>query len=779
MLWAEGPETDIWSSGVIKGTVKNTQGSVLPGTTVIIQELNSGTSTDSQGQFVLENLRQGSYTLLFKHLGFSGQSMQVRVGSDVLHLEVRMHHSHIELKEIVVRESASGVVLREHSLNITMAGKDFLTEAQGTSLMQALQRIPGINSMDIGSGASKPVIRGLGFNRITVAENNIKQQGQQWGADHGLEIDFYGVERVEIIKGPAALLFGSEAIGGALNIRPPAIPMENTLWNEVQLTARSNNDLLGFSGQTALTRDGRFLRVRLSLQDYADYRVPADEFVYNSWRIGLPGRRLKNTSGQDAAFSLSTGVRKNWGITSFSISHFHQKTGFFPATHGIPNPSALQVPGDPRKTDYPRQQVNHFKMISNTHVLLGSNRLEMDWGFQQNHRQELNPPHVHGVGPVPEGFVELDLKLRTLSNNLRWHRQWNDQNAWVGGLASSWQQNQRAGYNFLLPDFRMLEIGLFFIYRWSPFPSLMLNSGVRRDWAMLRVDAYQEAIWADEQTIDSYRERTPALKKDFQNLAFSSGLSWQPSDMLNIKVNIGRSFRNPSAIELSANGMHHGSFRHEMGDSSLEPERAWQLDLGLSFTQKEIYLHFSPFLNYFNNYLFLNPTGLFSDLPGAGQLYRFQQARALHLGGEVYGDIHITEALHASAGLEYVYAQNLNNAYPLPFTSAPAMVNELSYSWRKPFGWMERLKLNLHIRNVAAQNRVARNEPATAAYTLINAGLYAGLFPGSWPIEVSLQLNNVLDKRYQNHLSFYRILELPEPGRNISISLKVALSKMN
>lgn len=764
---------DYHGGGVINGYVKSEDLNPVTGAIVILSELNKGTTTNKDGWFEFRNLKDGYYNLDVRSMGYAAQGRVVQLQSGHTEITFVLNHSYIELSEVIVRESATGVVQAEKSLNITTAGKDFFDQAPGLTMVQALQRIPGINSMDIGTGVSKPVIRGLGFNRLVVAQNNIKQQGQQWGADHGLEIDPFGIERVEVIKGPSSLLFGSDAIGGAINIRPPVVPQENSTRAEVQTIARSNNDLLGGSAMVALNRNGRFLRLRTSYSDYGDYRVPADEFVYNRWVMPIPGRRLENTSGQDLAFSLISGIRGAWGVSSITVSNFNQQVGFFPASHGIPDPSDLDIPGDPRDTKYPLQRVNHLKIASNTNFLAGSNLMELDLGFQQNHRKEMNPPHLHGVGPLPEGNTELELLLNTYSANLRYHLRRSSTHNLLFGVSGSLQENTRGGFNFLLPDFRYAELGIFLVSRWNINDVLFWNAGLRADAAMIEIEQFLEPMWQDAVTQIGFRQRAPHLERDYLNLAFSGGVSWIINSEINFKANLGRSFRNPTAIELAANGMHHGSFRHEMGDTALVPENAWQLDFGLTYQKREFYFHLSPFVNYFANFLYLNPSGLFSELPGAGQIYRFQQARALHYGGELYTDWHITKALHTSLGVEHVWAQNIDNNFPLPFTPPSAVVAEINYKWHDPFSNVENIRFLFSTRSVAAQRRVARNEPPTEGYTLVNSGLMARLVNGRVSLDASFMVNNLFNTHYKNHLSFYRILELPEPGRNYVLTIRI------
>jgi iron complex outermembrane recepter protein len=757
--------------GRISGHITDQAGNALAGAGIVVRELNVGTTANADGFYEIKNLRRGVYTLQVLHLGFISQSRLISLESELQEADFMMTPTHIELREVIVQESATGVVNPEKSLNITVAGGDFFSSSATVTMIQSLQRIPGINSMDIGTGISKPLIRGLGFNRLVVAQNNIKQQGQQWGADHGLEIDGYDVDRVEILKGPASLIYGSDAIGGALNIRPPVVPQENSLQAQVTAAAHSNNDLLGGSVMAALNRDGYFARVRFSRQDYADYRVPAESFTYNRWVLPIAEGRLKNTSGDDYAVSVTSGLHKPWGVSAVTASVYNQVSGFFPASHGIPDPASLLQVSSRRTPGFPQQWVRHTRLVSNSSVLLGNKRLELDLGFQQNHRQELD------ASPTASADVELELILNTFSANIKYHHLLSQRTSLLLGTAASLQQNRRGGYNFLLPDFMLADLGLFSVIQHSVQNNFFLNAGLRVDVATLSSAGYREQIRNSAGDTTGFTVRAVDLERNYSNLAFSTGASWLPDDRVNIKLNMGSSFRNPTPVELSANGIHHGSFRHEMGDTTLTPERAYQLDAGFTYQLQEFYFHLSPFVNYFTNFLFLNPSGVFSPLPGAGQIYRFQQAQAIHLGGEIYSDWHITHELHSSVGAEWVWAQNLNNNYPLPFTPPASIVGELNYTLFSSQATFSSLKLISSVRSVAAQNRVAQNERPTHAYTLAAAGLSLKLGKGQMPVEILFMVNNIFNTHYKNHISFYRILELPEPGRNFTIKLTAGFQK--
>lgn len=766
---------ELQPSGKISGVVYDDDGSPVAGATVVLFELNTGVISSPDGSFSFTQLRQGVYHIHVSHVGYSATAIKVELSDKGQVIEITLKPTFIELQEVIVGDQRWGMYNRENSLGVATADRKYLSQTPAMTLIQSLERMPGVQAMNIGTGMSKPSVRGMNSNRIIVAENNIKQQGQQWGSDHGLEIDPFGVERVEVIKGPATLLFGSDAIGGAINIRPAVIPLNNSLKAEGVFIGGSNNDLLGTSVMTSLNNNGAYFRFRGSLKSYADYRVPADSFNYNNWVMPLANNRLKNTSGNDQNVALTTGLRKHWGISSITISNFNQTAGFFPGAHGVPDPGALAVVTNPRHTDFPMQKVNHFKVLSNSNLLLGNHWMEVDMGFQQNHRRELNPPHIHGNGPLPQSNTELELLLNTFSSSIKFHHNLNTFTTWIYGLAGNIQQNKRDGYNFLLPDFQARDAGIFVINRFQLQQHLFLNAGVRADISNVSIEEYYEPVWIDPENISHYQQRSPDFSKTFINSTANFGISWFPSENWNIKANTGSSYRTPNAIELSADGIHHGSFRHEKGDTSLRPERALQLDVSIVFERKELYLALSPFFNYFTNYLFLNPSGRFSDLPGGGQVYVFEQAKALHTGAELYFDWHLSGALHTSLGAELLYAQNLDDNYPLPFIPPHSFVFELSYHWEQIAYFMKHTKIIAGLRSSAAQTRVARNEQPTLGSTIANIGLSTELFAGKNSVELSFHVQNLFDAHYFNHLSFYRKLELPEPGRNFMLTLRIPL----
>lgn len=260
----------------LSGRITNWEDEPLIGATVFIHELNTGTLSDAEGNYIFGDIRRGAYHLHVTYLGHESVSKNVVILDQNLIVNFDLKPSTIELNELLVEANPfkSGPI--EQSMTIETVDRDFLLENNGGTFVGSLQKLPGINAINTGVGIAKPVIRGMSFNRVIVNDRGIKQEGQQWGADHGLEIDQYEPDRIEIIKGPASLLYGSDAMGGVINIRPAPVPAEGSLKGNLLTIFKSNNNLYGTSSYLEGNKKGKFFSLRFSTQDFGDYKVPAD-----------------------------------------------------------------------------------------------------------------------------------------------------------------------------------------------------------------------------------------------------------------------------------------------------------------------------------------------------------------------------------------------------------------------------------------------------------------------------------------------------------------------
>ncbi len=679
------------------------------------------------------------------------------------------------LEGVEVRTDRKSTVPAGNTLDFIYLSKSALLKNQGNTFINTLEKLPGISSINTGVGISKPVIRGLSLNRVIVNEYGIKQEGQQWGVDHGLEIDQFNVDQVEVLKGPVSLLYGADGIGGVINILPPLIPEKNTFGGEALVNYKSNNDLFGASLRLQQNTNDFYTIVRATWQDYASYRVPTDEFTYNSYQLPIYNRRLKNTAGREHSISVLNGIRRDWGHSNLYISNYNQHAGFFTGAFGVPRAYQLADDGKPRSIGLPYQTINHLKIVSNTHFHFHRNILEVDLGYQHNRRQELSLPHAHGNGPAPEGNLALQLDLHTLTGNVRY--KFHPLEAWevITGVSLQHQENIRDGYEFLIPGYKVTQGGVYVFSEYKITDRFLVSGGARADAADQRADRSYVRLYNDDGALTGVQQRSPQILRQYVNGSGSLGIAWTLADAWKLKTNAGSAYRIPAMVELTANGVHHGTFRHEMGDSSLRAERGYMLDAGLYFRKGRVKADVTPYLNYFTNYIYLRPSAKFSSLPEAGQVYLYTQAQALFTGFESNIDIEVTSLLNNRLSFEYVWNRNLDTRVPLPFTPPFSVLNEIEYKPAFFRPWLRELFFALSGQYFAAQRRVDVNEPETDGYFLLHFSA-GNTFPaGKRKISLFAQVRNITNTRYLNNMSRYRILNLPEQGINTQIILRYEL----
>ena len=676
------------------------------------------------------------------------------------------------LPDVVVTESYQQRQAKKSALAVDVVDQDFLRKHFTGNFMQAMENIPGVQTMDIGSGFSKPMIRGMGFNRIAVLENGIKQEGQQWGADHGLELDAFNIGTVNVLKGPSSLLYGSDAMGGVIAITSPPVPSVDMLFGDVTLLGKSVNGTLGGSFMLGIKKSFWYAQVRYSEQHFGDYRIPTDTIVYLTQKMPVYGRKLKNTAGIERNIGFFAQYQRQRYKANYSVSNVYQKTGFFPGAHGIPDVSRVEDDGDSRNMELPYSKVNHLKVTTLQQYAWEKLVLSGDFGFQNNHREEWSVFHTHyGSQPVPEKDPdkELAFNLNTLSASVKVRfigsSSWEHALGWDG----QHQRNDISGYSFLLPEYYRSTTGLLWITTYKPNNVISVSGGMRYDYGYIHISSHEDAYLADylrkqgydEEQVEHYKWNSHAVKKKFGDYSFSLGLVWTPSERHMVKANVGRSFRLPGANEL-----------HEQGDTNLKSEQGWQMDASYNLRYNGFSISVSPFVSWFSNYIFLRPTGEWSVLPHAGQIYRYTGAEALFAGTEATIDIHFLRSFNYRISGEYVYTYNCDEHIPLSFSPPFSMRNTLT--WQR-----KQVMLYAEWQSIARQNRVDRNEDRTPGANLFHLGGSLNIpIRGNQAIEITLTARNIFNTRYYNHLSFYRKVEIPEPGRNFQLLIKIPFKKL-
>ncbi len=658
------------------------------------------------------------------------------------------------------------------SVNNVIVDKDFLRVNFAGSLMQSLSSIPGVQAISIGSGQSKPAIRGLGFNRMVVAEDGIKHEGQQWGDEHGLEIDQFAVDRLEVVKGPGALLYGSDAIGGVISLYTNYVPTE-PFQGSLSVFSRSNNASLGFSAKVA-GRQGRFFyKANFTAVDYADYKVPTDSIQYYSYFIRLKDRTLRNTAGGERDGSLMLGYKGYRFHTDLKVSDSYSKSGFFANAHGIEvRMSDIDYDRSRRDIDLPYQTVNHLKVMSHSLLQLDNLALEANLAYQNNLREEFSEPVGHGYMPIPDGTLERRFNKSTYTGILSMKTTLAGRHDLNIGMNGEYQRNRRGGWGFVIPDFEMASFGAYVFDSYSATEKLVLNVGLRFDHARTHIHSYTD--WYKSPTgtgADSvYVERAANLKRSFNSFTWSAGVCYKTGPWL-LKANVGKSFRVPIAKELGTDGVNYQIFRYEKGEAGLDPEQSYQLDAGVNWSNGAVNIQVDPYLNYFPNYIYLNPTADYYD---GLQMYYYTQSRVMRYGLEVEASWRVRPRLQLRAQGEYLHARQLSGdkkGYSLPFTPPMSGMLSAEYMFAPEEKGKGFVSVNLHA--AGRQNDIVPPEKPTPGHCTL--GLTAGktFMLSGFTLHLTMNAENLLNKRYYDHTSYYRLIDVPEPGRNVALMVGI------
>lgn len=772
---------------ILSGLVLKENNLPMEGATVQLEPGNFIDITDQSGFFKF-SVSPSKYTLTISYVGYSTKTIDISPGEKNETLQVKLKLAVDQLKEVVVKTDQITQLKKQESLNIESVDEKFIRQNLSGSLMESIQRLPGISTIGIGAGQSKPLIRGLGFNRVVVVDKGVKHEGQQWGADHGLEIDQFSVHQVEIIKGAASFKYGSDAIGGAIDIKPTPIPKVKSVGGSVNLVGKTNNNLYGGSLNLFGRNEHLFFNARITHQDYSDYKVPTDRVFVYDFAVDLHDKFLRNSAGNETNLHLDFGLVNDRAKSVFYFSNIQSKSGFFANAHGLEPRRVNTELHDKSNRDilYPRQQVNHFKIINASEFYFSNEHMvETEIGYQHNFRQEFNQYVNHGYMPsiypedtnIPQD-LEREFDKHVFNANIRDNFSLG-KHLFSAGLNGEYQDNSIGGWGFLVPAFEQISAGVFVYDKYKLNKELLLHGALRYDLGTIHIQSYKDWFLSELETEGEsesvYVERAQNQSRNFNSFVWSAGVNYNKGK-LGLKSNIGKSFRMPIAKELGANGVNYHYFSYERGNINLNPEQSYQADLGISWTDSQWSIAVSPFYNYFTNYIYLNPTSQHDYLYGAGnQVFEYTQSKVMRYGGELQAKWQFYRALSFEVLGEYVYARQLSGdkkGYTLPFSPPASALLNLNWA-PKISDILYDTFFSLDWRITAPQYNIVPPERKTEGYQLFNLRVGGTFTLSDLPVAINLQVQNLLNTRYMNHTSFYRLIALPEAGRNIILSINI------
>jgi iron complex outermembrane receptor protein len=705
----------------ISGKVTDSKNNPLVGVIVDAADTHKATKTDENGVYTLTGLPNGDVSLIFSYVGFATQNRKVVKIQNTQTLDVVLVEMAFQMDEVIVSTPFSKL----QSQNVMKVDKESIKSMQqkgSATLIEGLATIPGVSQISTGTSIGKPVIRGLSGNRVLVYSQGVRLENQQFGDEHGLGLNDAGVENVEVIKGPASLLYGSDALGGVLFFNPEKFALANTFQGDFGQRLFSNT--LGSSttlGLKTSTDNWKYL-IRGAYNTQSDYKIP-------------DGDRVTNTRFQEMDFKVAIG----YSNTKFSsvLRYNYNNLDLGIPEDGIADQTTL------KKTEYPKQGVyNNLFSLNNT-LYFNTSKLDVNLGYIRNDRNEFEDSDV----------AVLHMILNTFDYNIKYYLPAMGKFETIFGVQGMSQDNKNLGEEYLIPDAVTNDFGVFgtSVYSWG---SNTLQAGIRYDNRHLVSDEYGNA---DE---EGYFE---ALDKKYNSFNASLGYKTDLATDLTFRLNVATGFRAPNLAELSSNGVHEGTFRYEIGNPNLKTEQNLQTDLDLEYKASHFEFSVSGFYNHINDYIYSSPTGAEID---EFNVYNYIQNNANLYGGEVALHIHphpldwlhfetsfatVTGKLQSGGYLPQIPANNWNNTIKTDFVIGK---------------WLEEGFATLNVSSTFSQNNVSGYDIPSDDYTLLNIGFGGKVKLGKTAFDINLNGNNLLNKTYIPHLSRLKTDGIPNIGIN-------------
>jgi iron complex outermembrane receptor protein len=765
-------------------------GKALPGASVYLPEIKKGTIADGEGKFKLQ-LEAGSHVMEISYVGYATdvENITLQKNTDI---NFTLISSVLEGGNVIVTSFLRATSTRRTPTPVTIIKKEELFRGVATNLIDALAKVPGVSQITTGPAISKPIIRGLGYNRVVVMNDGIRQEGQQWGDEHGIEIDEYNVSRIEVLKVPASLIYGSDALAGVINIISNVPVSEGIIKGNVISNYQSNNRMMGNHFDLAGNNKGYIWGINFSGKNASDYKNKYDGYVFNS-------RFLERNGG------AYIGIEKNWGYSQLSFSNFYQHLGIvegdraddgqFIMMKDVNGIAEEMIVGSEESKSFspnaPMQKIQHTKYTLDNNIKLGSDRLKATFGLQRNQRMEFG-----NVLDLNE--KELYFDLNTFNYSIQYLKA--EKNNWKNtfGINGMQQNNTNRGEEALVPDYNSFDIGAFY-YTQKRTDKTSWSGGLRYDQKWMNYfNPAQYYCPPGMACIAVYDPKES--NKQFNNISGAIGVAHDISEQLTLKFNIARGFRAPNMAELASFGAHEGTNRFEYGNEALISEKSLQFDAAIEWNNEHMSIAGNVFYNTVKDYIFYQKLTAKSGgdsiiVENGDDLYAFafRQKDAHLYGAELNVDFHPhpLDWLHVENSLSLIrgqFKEALDGSTNLPGIPSARLLSEIRIEMFKKSKAIRNSFINMQLDNVFAQNNpfVGYNtETVTSAYTILNIGFSTQVqHKNKTLFSVSLVGQNIADVAYQNHLNRLKYGPTNEAtgrmgvfnmGRNFSLKINVPL----
>ena len=729
---------------------------------ILVQETLSGTTTDDDGNFSLENICPGHYHFIISHIGCEDEKFHFDITKDTV-INIALSHTPTSLGTVLIEGQREDF---DNQASSTVKRK-VIEENSNKSLSDLLENESGVHLIKNGSGISKPVVHGMYGNRLLILNNGVMQSGQQWGNDHSPEIDPFTSDKIRVLKGANALEFGGGNLGSVVLTEPKKIEREPHLHGQVNYIFESNGR--GNTLNTRLEKYSPILAWRLNgtLKKYGDRRSP--------------NYFLNNTGVQEANLALQ--LEKSFNdklFLYFYASTFNTEIGVLRGSH-IGNLTDLEQAlntGTPFFTEVdfsndinaPKQNVFHHLVKGKAKYFFNENQfLELTLAGQLNDRKEFDIRRS-GRTDIPA----LSLTQYTYNSAIKYTATFeNGFKLKLGNqnISTDNSNNPETGILPLIPDYYSWKSGLFSTLSKNK-DELFYSFGLRYDYEKQKVKAISNSIPREIIRFENVFHNTSALFNLQYKFKDSQTLGW----------NIGYAMRNPGINELYSNGLHQGVSGIEEGDPGLKMESALKNTLEYKFVpSSDFAFNVLAYHHFFNDYIFLDPQDeIRLTIRGAFPVFKYEQTDATIYGLDVSTQFTIGRSILGLIKYSFLRGMDVSNDVPLVFMPPNSFFGSLTYRTPKTFELAKNIKLEdseIEITNryVFEQKNILANQDFVLppeAYNLLGLKLSSYLFYRTYKVKLFFKAENIFNVNYRDYLNRQRYFS-DDLGSSLTIGMNI------
>ncbi len=789
----------------LSGFVKSKNNEPLPGAIIYFPDLKNGTAAKADGSFEINNLPKTKTLVQVKLVGYRSIIKTIDLAETSV-LTFELEESAVEATEVVVTGLSKATEIKRNPLPMVFIDSKYLEENTATNVIDALSKVPGVNALSTGPNVSKPFIRGLGYNRILTLFDGVRQESQQWGDEHGIEVDQFLIDRIEVVKGPASLIYGSDALAGVVNLLPANPLPEGVIKGGVQINYQTNNGLRATSLNLAGNAKGFIWGIRNSRKEATNFQNKYDGRVFN-------------TGFKENDLNAYIGLNRSWGYSHLNFSSYDNEqeipdgsrdSSSRKFTKQISEEDTLRPIVDTKELNsYDinaiHQRVQHYRIFSSNNFIIGNGKLALRLGYQQSIRRE----YAHSLEPTIPG---LFLNMHTASYDLKYYFPELSGIEIAVGINGMYQLNDvRSGTDFVIPNYKLIDVAPFLFVK-KNLGKVDLAFGARYDTRSFKNDELYVTTnpttgfeMATNDTTGAAR-RFENYSHTFSGFSASGGITYMITNKFHVKANVARGYRAPNISELSAKGVHPGTGYEQLGDANFKPEFSLQQDLGLFFESEHVSASTEVFNNFLENYIFnqkleslLGGDSIYTEAGNNYPVFKFRQTKAQLYGGEARIDIHPhpLDWLHFENAVSVVYALNLggngavindSNKY-LPFIPPLHTTSEIIAEFKKKIACFSDIYFKVGMQYYATQDRAFlfnNTETKTPGYVLFDVGFGTSVKTkkGNTLFTIGIFATNLADVAYQSNMSRLKYFDnypvngsgrsgIYSMGRNFSFKLTV------